>query len=99
MTLTNTDCKILAKALAERLSGVIPKLVSEDQVGYIRGRNIATVIRTIDDVITYLNRTKQAGGSLAVDFRKAFDSISKDFYCMFSEHLGSVQTFKNGSQF
>ena len=32
ITLTNTDYKILAKALAERLSGVIPKLVSEDQV-------------------------------------------------------------------
>ena len=42
ITLTNTDYKILAKVLAERLSGVIPKLVSEDQVGYIRGRNIAT---------------------------------------------------------
>ena len=39
ITLTNTDYKILAKVLAEILSGVIPKLVSEDQVGYIRGRN------------------------------------------------------------
>ena len=41
VTLTNTDYKILAKVLAERLVGVIPKLVCEDQVGYIRGRNIA----------------------------------------------------------
>ena len=48
-------------------------------MGYIRGRYIATVIRTIDDVINYLNRTRQAGYILAVDFRKAFDSISKDF--------------------
>ena len=38
-----------------------------------------TVIRTMDDVINYLNRTKKAGYILAVDFRKAFDSISKDF--------------------
>ena len=30
ITSTNTDYKILAKVLAERLSGVIPKLVSED---------------------------------------------------------------------
>ena len=79
ITLTNTDYKILAKVLAERLSGVIPKPVSEDQMGYIRGRNIATVIRTIDDFINYLNRTKKAGYILAVDFRKAFDSTSKDF--------------------
>ena len=60
ITLTNTDYKILAKVLAERLSGVIPKLVSEDQVGFIRGRNTATVIRTIDDVINYLDRTKSS---------------------------------------
>ena len=79
ITLTNTDYKILAKVLSERLSSVIPKLVNEDQVGYIKGRNIATVIRTIDDVINYLNRTKKAGFILAVDFRKAFDSISKKF--------------------
>ena len=61
--------------MAERLSGVIPRLISEDQVDYIRGRHIATVIRTTDDVIYYLNRTKKAGYILAVDFRKAFDSI------------------------
>ena len=74
-TLTNTDNKILAKVLAERLGGVIPKLVSEDQVGYNRGKNIATVIRTTDDVINYLDRTKKAAYILAVDFRKAFDFL------------------------
>ena len=58
ITLTDTNYKILAKVLAERLSGGIPKLVSEDQVGYIWGRNIATLTRTIDDVINYLNRTQ-----------------------------------------
>ena len=55
LTMTNTDYKILAKVLAERLSGAILKLVSENQVGYIRGRNIATVIRTINDIINYWN--------------------------------------------
>ena len=56
-------------------------------MGYIRGRNIATVIRTIDDVINYLHRTKtknkkttttKASYILAVDIRRAFDSVSKD---------------------
>ena len=46
-------------------------------MGYIRYRNIATVIRTIDDLINYLNRIKRAGYILAVDFREAFHSISK----------------------
>ena len=83
IALTNTDYKILAKVLAESLRGVIPKLVSEDQVGCIRGRNIATVIRTLYDVINYLNRTKSRLYILAVDIRKACDFISKDFIACF----------------
>ena len=42
VTLANTVYNILAKVLAERLSSMIPKLVSEDQVGYIRGTAITT---------------------------------------------------------
>ena len=79
ITLTNSDYKILAKTLAERLGKVITTIVNEDQVGYIKGRNISTVIRTIDDAINYLNKTKKAGYLLAIDYSKAFDSISKTF--------------------
>ena len=77
ITLTNSNYKVLAKVLAERLGNVIHKIVNKDQVGYIKNRNIATVIRTIDDVINYLNKTGKAGYLLAVDYSKAFDSISK----------------------
>ena len=77
ITLTNSDYKILAKELAERLGNVIHKIINKDQVGYIKNRNIATVIRTIDDVINYLNKTGKAGYLLAVDYSKAFDSVSK----------------------
>ena len=79
ITLTNSDYKILAKALAERLSSVIDKLISSDQVGYIKGRQISTIIRSIDDVINYVNKTKKAGYLLAIDYAKAFDSVSKTF--------------------
>ena len=94
-TLTNTDNKLPAKVLAERLNGIILTLVSEDQVGYIRGRNVPIVIRTIDDVIDYLYKTKeQLGYSLAVDFRAYGIPYQKFLCCMFSKHLNLVQTFK-----
>ena len=38
---------------------MIGKLINEDQVGYLKGRNISSVIRTIDDVIGYLNMTNK----------------------------------------
>ena len=78
ITLTNTDYKIMAKVLAGRLSVVTGKLINEDQVGYLKGRNISSVIRTIDGVIGYLNMTKKSGYLLALDYQKAFDSISKE---------------------
>ena len=43
------------------------------------GKSKWATVLTIDDVINYLNRTKKAGYIFAVDFRKAFGSISKDF--------------------
>ena len=68
----------MAKVSARRLRVVIGKLSNEDQVGYVKGRNISSVIRTIDGVIGYLNMTKKSGYLLALDYQKAFDSISKE---------------------
>ena len=40
VSLLNTDYKILAKALANRLHKVIAQLINNDQVGYIKNRYI-----------------------------------------------------------
>ena len=53
VSLLSTDYKILAKALSLKLQKVIPTLISPDQVGYIKGRNIRENIRTIEDIISY----------------------------------------------
>ena len=93
ITLLNTDYKILAKLLTQRLTNVITKLINSDQVGYLKNRNISTVIRTIDDAIDYLNNSNKSGYLLALDYQKAFDSISKDFL------LESFNIFGFGEEF
>ena len=40
LSLLNTDYKILTKNISNRLQNMLPKLVNEDQVGYIGGRYI-----------------------------------------------------------
>ena len=79
ISLTNTDYKILAKALAIRLQTVIKVVIHEDQTAYIKGRTITTIIRLIDDVIETTKYNNKSGGILALDYRKAFDTISKDY--------------------
>ena len=77
ITPLNTDYKNLAKTIALRLNRVISTLIAEDQCGFIKGRNIATIIRTTDDVINYLDQENQPGILIGIDFTKAFDTIYK----------------------
>ena len=85
ISLTNSDYKLLAKCLALRLGDVINDIVNADQVGYIKGRRVSTLLRLIDDVTEQLNVRQRPGLLLTIDYCQAFDRISKDFM---------VQTFK-----
>ena len=93
ISITNSDYKLLAKCLAARLGKVVSTIISEDQVGYIKGRNISTLIRSIDDVIDYLRVTEKPGIILALDFQKAFDTISKDYLLLAFKRFGFGDTY------
>ena len=93
ISLTNTDYKILAKCLASRMGSVINDIVHEDQKGYIKGRKISTAIRLIDDTVEHLNHTQSPGLLMALDYERAYDSISKEFL------LYSLEKFGFGARF
>ena len=94
ITLLNTDYKILAKTIAMKISMILPTLIAEDQCGFIKGRNIATVIRTTDDAINFLKNNKLPGILVGVDFTKAFDTISKQFIKDSIEEYGFGPNFQ-----
>ena len=77
ISLTSTDYKIFSKVLATRLQNIIHKLVNDNQVGYIKGRNINDHIRFIDDMINYAKVERLPGILVSLDYRKAFDTVSK----------------------
>ena len=79
ISLLNTDYKILAHVLANRLKKVINNLISNDQTGYIKGRNIGFIIRLIQDVIDYCENNEHDGAILFLDFQKAFNTVNHDF--------------------
>ena len=93
ISLTNSDYKILAKSLANRLTGVVDSIVDKDQCGYIPFRDVANNLRVIDDVIEYLKLTNKPGVLLALDFKKAFDSISKKFMITAFRRFGFGEQF------
>ena len=79
ISLTCCDYKIGAAVLANRLQKVINSIVNSDQTGYIKGRGTYQNIRLLDDIIWYLNVNSLPGALIALDFSKAFDSLSKEF--------------------
>ena len=80
ITLLNCDYKIAAKCIASRIKKVLPKLINNDQTGFMKNRFIGENIRLIDSIINYANAAEQIEGLLLfIDFEKAFDSIEWSF--------------------
>lgn len=75
ITLLNTDYKILSKAIANRLQKYLSKLISMDQTGFMKERNISTNIRKIIDIDEYCKNNSIEGIILSVDFEKCFDRV------------------------
>lgn len=79
ITLLNVDYKILTKTLAKRLTGVLPLLIDEDQVGFMHGRFIGVNIRNINDVVEHLRSQEDGGIVVSLDYAKAFDSVDRSY--------------------
>ena len=53
LTLLNCVYKIATKAISNRIKTVLPKLISNDQTGFIKDRIIGENTRAIDIIIKY----------------------------------------------
>ncbi|XP_050225835.1 uncharacterized protein LOC126675263 [Mercurialis annua] len=79
ISLINGVFKLLSKVLANRLSPILPLLISDNQFGFIKGRNIHDCHMIASELIHLANRRKDQVFLIKLDFKKAFDSISWDF--------------------
>ena len=93
ITITNCDYKILSKCLAIRIQLVLGKIIHHNQSGFMKGRNISEHIRIIDDMINLSNKSNLPGMIVALDFEKAFDSLSKQSI------LAALKYFNFGDDF
>ena len=85
---------MLSKIMAKRIKGVLNEIVHSDQVGYIKSRYIGEALRLIDDMIFHCNNyCKEEVFLIAVDFEKAFDSVSHNFLFKILELFGFGQSF------
>ena len=88
LALLNCDYEIATKAIASRIKMLLPKLVSDDQTGFIRDRFIGENIRLIDSVINYTKAKNMPGLLLFLDFEKTFDTPEWPFIRKTFENFG-----------
>ncbi|XP_026399125.1 uncharacterized protein LOC113294975 [Papaver somniferum] len=78
--LSNFFFKIFTKILTIRLGSVLDNLVSEEQVSFMKGRNIHENISVASEMVNDL-KTKRKDGNvgLKLDISQAFDTVSWSF--------------------
>ena len=94
LTLLNCDFKIATTALANRIKPFLQKLISQDQIGFIKNRFIGENIRLIDGVIKYTAAKNTPGLLLFLDFEKAFDTLEWPFIQRTLQHFGFGLSFQ-----
>ena len=62
----------------KRLETVLPKIIHYNQSACVKRRTVFDAVRTIQDILEY-TETQIDGRLIAIDFQKAFDSVSREF--------------------
>ena len=94
ISLTNTDYRILAFILANRLQNVIKDIVGDDQVAYIKNCFIGTNIRLVQDLLTYTMRKIFLVYLYLWILKKHLIALNGIF---FSKHLTNLTLNRNSS--
>eukprot|EP00253_Pinus_taeda_P026308 PITA_26308 len=79
IALCNVIYKIISKFIANRLKPILPNLFSEEQSGYVEGRQILDNILLAQEMVHTLQIKKKAGMLMQLDLSKAFDKVNWNY--------------------
>jgi hypothetical protein len=94
IAMANFKFKIISKVIADRLASIMPTLISEEQKGFIHGRNIKECLCIASEAANLLHN-KTIGGNLAlkIDITKAFDTFEWSFLLKVLKSFGFNEVF------
>ncbi|XP_070020191.1 uncharacterized protein [Nicotiana sylvestris] len=94
ISLCNVSSKIIAKVINSRLSRILPRIVTQNQSGFVKGRAITENILLAQEIINGIGKPRKgANVVIKLDMAKAYDRVSWPFLCLYLDNLDSQ---KNG---
>ncbi|XP_026399657.1 uncharacterized protein LOC113295543 [Papaver somniferum] len=92
--LSNFFFKIFTKIIATRLGNVLDNLVSEEQVAFMKGRNIHENICLASEMVNEVHiKCKDGNFGLKLDISQAFDTVSRSFVLEVFRRYGSSENW------
>jgi hypothetical protein len=82
ISLCNLCYKLISKIIATRIKPILSRFLSQEQLGFLKGRQILDAIGTAQECLHSIKRKKSKALILKLDLKKAFDCIDWDFLRM-----------------
>jgi hypothetical protein len=95
ISLCNSSYKILTKIIATRLSPLLTKLISENQSGFLKDKQITDNIVLVQEAIHSSKKTKTPGMVVKLDMENTFDRVKHSFLFSILKAYGFSENFIN----
>ncbi|CAI5473555.1 unnamed protein product [Closterium sp. Yama58-4] len=79
ITLLNFTYKVLARVVADRMKKFLRRVISPEQYGFLPGRRLTDAVGPVADIIDTARNDNEDWFLLLVDFKKAFDFVSRGY--------------------
>ncbi|GKV09171.1 hypothetical protein SLEP1_g20713 [Rubroshorea leprosula] len=98
ISLIGVTYKIIAKLLTNRLRKVLPKVIGEQQMAFIEGRQLVEGVVIANKILDEVKRKKKKGFLFKADFEKAYDKVSWEFIDYIMMMMGFYATWRKWIQ-
>lgn len=73
---------------------MLPEIISSNQTAFLANRNILDGIVVINEVVDYVQRSKERSCILKIAFEKAYDSVSWEFLDYMMRRVGFCEKWR-----
>ncbi|XP_015084239.1 uncharacterized protein LOC107027648 [Solanum pennellii] len=94
ISLSNFTSKIISKLVSNRLSPILPLLISTNQSGFVKGRSISENIMLAQEIIHQIKKPNIGSNVIIkLDMAKAYDRVSWSYICLVLRKMGFDEVF------